>query len=141
MITNTPEWPCGCQNFCSKEALCETHFQIFVGHNAAQKSYLKLTSSYFWPNVYSHVLKHTQPCLRCQQRKSSRNKLPPLAPLLIPDQPNLRIHADLFRPMLGSKRKVLRVFPEPAVHRTGFSPKRLFTECPYIAPFHRTYVR
>jgi len=91
--------------FYSKEALCETHYQIFAGHNAAQKSYLKLPSSYFWPNVYSHVLKHTQPCLGCQQRKSSRNKSPPLAPLLITDQPNLQIHADLFCPMLGSNRK------------------------------------
>jgi hypothetical protein len=41
-----------------KEALCETH-----GHNAALKSYIKLTTSYFWPNVYSHVLNHTQTCL------------------------------------------------------------------------------
>jgi hypothetical protein len=68
--------------FYSKEALCETHYQIFAGHNAAQKFYLKLTSSYFWPNVS-----------------------PPLAPLLITDQPNLQIHADLFCPMLGSNRK------------------------------------
>ncbi len=35
-----------------KEALCETHDSIFAGHNAAQKSYMKLTTSYFWPNVY-----------------------------------------------------------------------------------------
>jgi Integrase zinc binding domain len=36
-----------------KEALCETHDSIFAGHNAAQKSYLKLTMFYFWLNVYS----------------------------------------------------------------------------------------
>jgi hypothetical protein len=35
-----------------KEALCETHDSIFAGHNAALKSYIKLTTSYFWPNVY-----------------------------------------------------------------------------------------
>jgi hypothetical protein len=52
-----------------KEALCETHDSIFAGHNAALKSYIKLTTSYFWPTVYSHVLRHTQTCLRCQQRK------------------------------------------------------------------------
>ena len=91
--------------FYRKEALCEAHDQMFAGHNAAQKSYLKLTSSYFWPNVYVHILKHTQTCLRCQQRKLSRQKKPPLAPLPIPDQPNIRIHADLFGPMLGSDKK------------------------------------
>jgi hypothetical protein len=50
-----------------KEALCETHDSIFAGRNAAQKSYLKLTTSYFWPSMYSHVLQHTRTCLRCQQ--------------------------------------------------------------------------
>ena len=49
--------------FYRKEALCESHDHLFAGHNAAQKTYIKLTTSYFWPNVYSHVLKHTQTCL------------------------------------------------------------------------------
>ena len=88
-----------------KEALCETHDSIFAGHNAALKSYLKLTTSYFWPTVYSHVLKHTQTCLRCQQRKTGRKKNQPLAPLPIPDTPNTRIHADLFGPMVDASRK------------------------------------
>jgi hypothetical protein len=34
-----------------KEALCQTHDSIFPSHNAALKSYIKLTTSYFWPNV------------------------------------------------------------------------------------------
>jgi transposase InsO family protein len=89
-----------------KEALCETHDSIFAGHNAALKSCLKLTTSYFWPTVYSHVLKHTQTCLRCQQRKTSRKKNQPLAPLPIPDTPNTRIHADLFGPMVDASRKL-----------------------------------
>jgi hypothetical protein len=46
-----------------------------------------------------------QTCFQCQQRKSSRAKQPPLAPLPIPDQPNIRIHADLFGPMMNSEHK------------------------------------
>ncbi len=88
-----------------KESLCETHNSIFAGHNAALKSYIKLTTSYFWPTVYSHVYKHTQTCLRCQQRKTGKKRHQPLAPLPIPDTPNLRIHADLFGPMVGASRK------------------------------------
>ncbi len=88
-----------------KEALCETHDSIFAGHNAALKSYKKLTTSYFWPNVYSHVLNHTQTCLRCQQRKTSKKKHSPLAPLPIPDMPNTRLHADLFGSMVDATRK------------------------------------
>jgi len=58
-----------------KEALCETHDSVFAGHNAALKSHIKLTTSYYWPTVYSHVLKHTQTCLRCQQRKTAKQKI------------------------------------------------------------------
>jgi Integrase zinc binding domain len=88
-----------------KEALCETHDSIFAGHNAALKSYIKLTTSYFWPNVYSHVLNHTQMCLRCQQRRTARKRNQPLAPLQIPDIPNTHIHADLFGPMADALEK------------------------------------
>ncbi len=88
-----------------KEALCETHDSIFAGHNAALKSYIKLTTSYFWPNVYSHVLNHTKTCIRCQQRKTAPKKNAPLSPLPIPDSPNTRIHADLFGPMVDASRK------------------------------------
>jgi hypothetical protein len=71
-----------------KEALCETHDSIFAGHNAALKSYIKLTTSYFWPNAYSHVLNHTKTCIRCQQRKTAPKKNAPLSPMPIPDSPN-----------------------------------------------------
>ncbi len=33
--------------FYRKEALCESHDHLFAGHNAAQKTYIKLTTSYF----------------------------------------------------------------------------------------------
>jgi hypothetical protein len=85
--------------------LCETHDSIFAGHNAAIKSYLKLITSYFWPNVYSHILHHTQTCLRCQQHNTACKKNQPLAPLPIPDMPNTSIHADLFGPMVDASRK------------------------------------
>ena len=78
-----------------KEALCEMHDIIFAGYNAALKLYIKLTTSYYWPTVYSHVLKHTQTYLCCQQRKTAKTKNRPLAPLPIPDTTNSRIHADL----------------------------------------------
>jgi hypothetical protein len=72
-----------------KMALCEAHNHQFGGHNAALKTYIRLTSSYYWPRIYSDILWHTKTCLRCQQRKSSTDKPPPLHPLPMPDQPNI----------------------------------------------------
>jgi hypothetical protein len=68
-----------------KLALCEAHNNQFGGHNAALKTYIRISSSYFWPKIYIDVLNHTKTCFRCQQRKSSKNKPLLLQPLPIPD--------------------------------------------------------
>ena len=83
-------------------ALCEAHNHQFGGHTATLKTYIRLTTSYYWPRIYSDILKHTKTCLTCQRQKSSTDKPPPLHPLPMPDQPNIRIHADLFGPMLAA---------------------------------------
>jgi hypothetical protein len=88
-----------------KLALCKAHNNQFGGHNAALKTYIRISSSYFWPKIYTDVLNHTKTCFQCQQRKSSTSKPPLLQPLPIPDRPNIRIHADLFRPMLAARRQ------------------------------------
>ena len=88
-----------------KRALCEAHNNITGGHDATLKTYIKITSSYWWPNVYSHCANHIKTCEQCQFRKTMPAKSVPLAPLPIPDVPNHRIHADLFGPMAGSDRK------------------------------------
>jgi len=83
-----------------KEAMCKAHDSILGGHNVAHKTYLKISTSYFWLKIRQDIERHQAFCLRCQQHKKSTNKITPLAPLPIPDRPNLRIHADLFGPML-----------------------------------------
>ncbi len=84
----------------SKEAMCEAHNSILGGHNATHKTYLKISSSYYWPKMIQDIKKHKNFCLCCQQRKKLTNKWTPLAPLPIPDHANLQIHVDLFGPMI-----------------------------------------
>jgi IS30 family transposase len=86
-----------------KEAMCEAHDSIFRGHNATPKTYLKISTSYYWPKMLQDIEKHKHFCLRCQQRKKSNNKKTPLGPLPIPDRPNLQVHADLFGPMITAE--------------------------------------
>ena len=83
-------------------ALCEAHNHQFGGHNAALKSYIRISSSYYWPKLWTDILKHTKTCLCCQQRKKSTDKPLPLHPLPNPEWPKVRIHADLFGPMLAA---------------------------------------
>jgi hypothetical protein len=83
-----------------KEAFCEAHNSIFGGHNATLKTYIEITSSYYWLGIYSDIKTPVQTCLTCQQQKRLPTKLTPLAQLPISEQPNWRIHAELFRLML-----------------------------------------
>jgi hypothetical protein len=66
-----------------KEALCEAHNSIFSGHDATLKTYIKITSSYYWLGIYSDIKTHVQTCLTCQQQKPSTTKPTPLLPLQI----------------------------------------------------------
>jgi hypothetical protein len=89
------------EKYC-KMALFEVHNHQFGGHNAALKTYIHISSSYYWPKLWTDILKHTKTCLRCQQRKNSTDKPPQLYPLPNPERPNVWIHADLFGPMLAA---------------------------------------
>jgi hypothetical protein len=80
--------------------MCKAHEGIFGGHNAPHKTYLKMSTSYYWLKMIQDIEKHKNFCLPCQQQKKSTNRQTPLAPLPILDRPNLRIHADLFGPMI-----------------------------------------
>ncbi len=68
-----------------KEALCKAHNSIFGGHDASLKTYMKISSSYYWPGLFKDVKAHIQTCLTCQQRKGSNLKPTPLQPLPIPE--------------------------------------------------------
>jgi hypothetical protein len=46
-----------------KEAMCEAHDSILRGHNAAHKTYLKISISYFWPKMRQDIERHQAFCL------------------------------------------------------------------------------
>jgi hypothetical protein len=38
-----------------KEAMCEAHNSILGGHNVAHKTYIKISTSYFWPKIRQDI--------------------------------------------------------------------------------------
>ncbi len=97
---NNPRTPLYLPEKYHKDAMCKAHDSIFGGHNAMQKTYLKISTSYYWPKMFQDIEKHKNFCLICQQWKKSANKKTPLAPLPILECPNLWIHTDLFDPKI-----------------------------------------
>jgi hypothetical protein len=45
------------------EAMCEAHDGIFGGHNATHKTYLKISTLYFWPKMIQDIERHKNYCL------------------------------------------------------------------------------
>jgi hypothetical protein len=82
-----------------KRALCEGHGAILSGHDAVNKTYLRITDSYYWPGIKVDIADHIKSCLQCQLRKKKAPCPVPLHPLPLTDQPNQRVHVDLFGPL------------------------------------------
>jgi hypothetical protein len=85
-----------------KRIMCEAHGAILSGHDALDKTYIRISSSYFWPSMKKDIQQHLDSCLQCQQRKKSSAKPLPLQTLPTVDSPNYRIHIDLFGPLKTS---------------------------------------
>lgn len=87
-----------------KQMLCQAHGHEMSGHDGHRKTYIRLTTSFFWPSIQSDIRNHIRTCLNCQIRKKQVSVPTPLKPLPIPDQPNQRIHVDLFGPLISSDK-------------------------------------
>ena len=86
-----------------KRVICNAHGSILSGHDALVKTYIRISSSYFWPTIKTDIQKHLDSCLQCQLRKKSLAKPLPLQTLPTVDSPNYRIHIDLFGPLKTSQ--------------------------------------
>lgn len=76
------------------------HDDATAGHLGFFKTYDRVRKRYFWPRLYSTVLRYVNACLTCQRRKPPPG--PPaglLQPLRPPQHPFDRIGIDLFGPL------------------------------------------
>jgi hypothetical protein len=67
--------------------MCEAHGSLLAGHDAVNKTYIRITDSYFWPGIRTDIHNHIQSCLQCQLRKKVFRKPVPLNPLPITTNP------------------------------------------------------
>ena len=68
-----------------QQILWECHNTPFAGHPGFNKTYAKVKSSFFWPNMRVDILLYVRECLQCQQVKVEQKRLPgELQPLDVP---------------------------------------------------------
>jgi hypothetical protein len=41
-----------------KRAMCEAHGTLLTGHDAVNKTYMRISDSYFWPGMVNDIAKH-----------------------------------------------------------------------------------
>ena len=61
--------------------MCVALGTLLTGHNAVTKKYVRISDSYFWPEMINDITKHIQTCLQCQVRKTSKPKQIPMHPI------------------------------------------------------------
>jgi hypothetical protein len=79
------------------ELLRAAHSSRFAGHGGEGKTLRRLRLRYWWPTMAADVAEFVKTCEVCQKSKSPPH-MPKadLHPLPVPDQPNIRVHLDLF---------------------------------------------
>ena len=82
------------------------HNSLLGGHMGIFKSFHRILSSYYWPNMHKDIAAHIRSCDSCQ-RTRTYNHPPkqPLTPLPQPANINHRLHVDLFGPLATSDNK------------------------------------
>ena len=51
--------------FC-KRAICEAHGKQLSGHDAVNKTYIRISDSYFLPGMKADIKMHIDSCVQCQ---------------------------------------------------------------------------
>ena len=83
----------------------QAHGAALAGHDGQLKTKERVLQTYFWPGLDGDVQQHVKTCHKCQLRRTDHPQPPPLlSPLPIVNEPNIRIHADLFGPLRTSNR-------------------------------------
>ena len=79
------------------------HNEVLSGHLGFNKTYNKIKTRFWWPNLYTEVYKYVLGCQTCQQRKNPRTNLQGvLQPSLI-YRPWERMSMDLLGPLPETK--------------------------------------
>lgn len=81
------------------------HDHPLAGHRGEEKTLQAVQARYWWPSMTQQVRMYVKYCATCQKSKNPANfsMKAPLFPLPPPQQPNDRVHTDLFGPLVKSE--------------------------------------
>ena len=81
------------------------------GHSGKQRTVDKLELAYWWPGITYDVDTFISKCIRCQEMAGRKPAPSPLKSLPICEEPNYRVHMDLFGPLkvrsAGGKKYII----------------------------------
>ena len=89
-----------------KHIIQSAHCSRFAGHLAVNKTLMRIQAKFWWPLMAKEIAEYIEKCFSCQLTKDPhmfKTATAPIQPLLPPDRPNVRVHADLFGPLVKSK--------------------------------------
>ncbi len=85
-------------------AIQDAHGTPLSGHDGVYKTKERLLQTYWWLAMDKDIDEHIKSCHRCQMRKKGPQTTSLLQPMPQTTEPNMRIHADLFGPLVASGR-------------------------------------
>ena len=83
-----------------EKVISNTHADIMTGHESSSKTKERILTSYWWPGMEGQIETHIKSCDKCQKTsKEKRGSTTFITPLPQCNEPNQRVHMDLFGPL------------------------------------------
>ena len=84
------------------QIICAAHDNLLSGHESVTKTIERIQLSYTWPGMRKEIDYHIKSCTNCQFKKKATKDPNILKQLPQCNEPNQRIHVDLFGPLKSS---------------------------------------
>ena len=85
------------------QVLKENH-EVQAGHLGSEKTYARISERYYWPRVYSEVIKYVKNCEACQRTKANNEAKMGLMGKRLIEEPWTMVAADIMGPLPLSKK-------------------------------------
>jgi hypothetical protein len=86
------------------------HDAAVAGHLGARKTFQKITSNFWWPNMRAEIFDYVRKCELCQRAKPAHDVRVGLHSAQPSSQPMDKLFIDFVGPLIRSKRHNIAIF-------------------------------
>ena len=74
LLPEISPWKLVMPNELRPQVLKENHDELQAGHLGSEKTYARISECYYWPGLYSEVIRYVKNCKICKRTKTDKQE-------------------------------------------------------------------